>query len=119
MLNTVFKKIFFHAAVISVITSVILMNNAFFGSACVFRALTNIPCPSCGMARSLIAMAKTDFSLSFYYYPMTVPFCAVSWFAIHKDLFKLNKKTEKLILIVSAIIIFTVYAIRLFTNQIP
>jgi hypothetical protein len=35
---------------------------------CIFRATTGLPCPGCGLSRSMVAAAHGDFDLSFAYH---------------------------------------------------
>jgi len=37
---------------------------------CVIKQVTNVPCPSCGTTRSVIAMIKGDFASSFQWNPL-------------------------------------------------
>jgi len=110
--SNLLKKLIFHAVVLTALAFVLL-----FLDICPIKSIIGIPCPTCGMTRSLQALLNLDFRLSFYYNPMTIPFCLVLWFAIHKDMFKMGKKTKDIILIVSAVVIFTVYITRLIMNN--
>jgi hypothetical protein len=40
---------------------------------CVFRQLTHIPCPTCGMSRAIISLMKLDFASYFYYNAFALP----------------------------------------------
>ncbi len=42
------------------------------GFPCVFRATTGIPCPGCGMSRSLEALLQGNPGLSFRYHPLGI-----------------------------------------------
>lgn len=37
---------------------------------CVFRRITGIPCPGCGMTRAHLAALRLDFRAAFYYHPL-------------------------------------------------
>ena len=111
---TVYKKLAFHIVAIAVLIMLVF----FVFNACPIRAITGVPCPTCGITRSTLALLRLDFQESFYYHPLTIPIYFVLWFAIHKDLFNINKKTKNIILIVFAVIIFIVYLFRLFMNKI-
>ena len=37
---------------------------------CVFRRITGIPCPGCGMTRAHLAALRLDFQAAFYYHPL-------------------------------------------------
>jgi hypothetical protein len=43
------------------------------GPPCLFRLLTGIPCPGCGMTRSLMALWRGDLLTSFRYHPLGPP----------------------------------------------
>lgn len=59
------------SAVLCLIASVgsltVLFKNGF---KCVFRTLTGVPCPGCGMTRAMISVLKFEFSDAFYYHPL-------------------------------------------------
>ena len=37
---------------------------------CVFRLMTGIPCPGCGMTRAWLAALRLDFAAAFAYHPL-------------------------------------------------
>lgn len=51
----------------------------FFGLPCLFRSLTGIICPGCGMSRAVLSALRLDFSQAFYYHPM---FCILPVLAL-------------------------------------
>ena len=56
------------------------------GIGCPFRRVLGIPCPACGMTRSLGALLRLDFAASFAYHPLTLPLLAVLWLGFHQGL---------------------------------
>lgn len=40
------------------------------GWPCVFRSITGIPCPGCGLSRAWLAVLRLDFGTAFCYHPM-------------------------------------------------
>ena len=86
---------------------------------CPIRAALGVPCPTCGMTRSLLALLRLDLRLSFSLHPLTIPFGFALWFAIHRDLFRMSKKAKDAILILSGAAVFAVYLARLFLGDIP
>jgi TRAP-type C4-dicarboxylate transport system permease large subunit len=40
---------------------------------CLFRLLFHVPCPGCGMTRSLISFWRADWLLSLRYHPLGIP----------------------------------------------
>lgn len=71
---------------------------------CLFKHATDIPCPSCGSSRSIIALFKGDFAEAFYLNPMgylgalflvVVPFWMIhDWYRKKSFLFDGYKKLE-------------------------
>ncbi len=86
---------------------------------CVFRELTNIPCPSCGLTRSIRALASGDLRLSLYYHPLTILIAALLLLAFHRNKLKISSKVIDLILIAGSVVIIVVYIYRLSNNLIP
>ena len=112
------RIIVFHIIIIAVIIGAM----AFFDIVlddCPIRAVLGIPCPACGMTRSLTAFVSLDFAASFNYHPLTLPCCAVIWFAFHRNLFKISENKKNAVIIIFAVIIFIVYLIRLIWGRIP
>jgi len=46
-------------------------------SPCVFWRVTGLPCPSCGMTRSVVALTHLDFARAAYMNPLGIAFVAV------------------------------------------
>lgn len=40
------------------------------GTPCIFKQLTAVPCPTCGMSRAWLAVFRLDMSAAFQYHPM-------------------------------------------------
>jgi len=45
-------------------------------TACLTRRLTGVPCPTCGVGRSLHALVHGDIAGSLHYHPLVLPFLA-------------------------------------------
>ena len=45
-------------------------------SLCPFKLLTGLPCPGCGMTRSVVALLHGDPATSFYFHPLGLPMVA-------------------------------------------
>ncbi len=43
---------------------------------CLFRALTGVPCPGCGLTRAFAALASFDFEAAFAWHPLAVALAA-------------------------------------------
>lgn len=112
------KKVVFHIIVIGAVVLALFLLD-FFSIGCPIRALTHIPCPTCGVTRSLWALVRLDFAESFSYNPMTVPLCLTLFLALHRKLIPINKIVYHILVIGMAVLVFIVYLVRLFTNSIP
>lgn len=82
---------------------------------CLFRHITGIPCPGCGMTRAHLAALRLDFRAAFWYHPLwflPLPLLA-GQFLFPKGLFR-NKKWNTALSIVLLILVVGVYGIRMF-----
>jgi hypothetical protein len=52
---------------------------------CPFRLLTGLPCPGCGMARSVVALAHGDLQGSLFYHPLGFVVVAVGVMLVAAD----------------------------------
>jgi hypothetical protein len=43
-------------------------------SLCPFKLMTGLPCPGCGMTRSVVALLHGDLTVSAYFHPLGAPF---------------------------------------------
>lgn len=89
------------------------------GVGCPIRYVLNIPCPTCGMTRALFSLLKLDFSSYFLYNPMALPLAAVILLQIYAHKHTRFKKIINAVTIVTALLIFIVYIIRLYYSIIP
>jgi hypothetical protein len=70
---------------------VFLSNNDDIPVFCVFKAITGIPCPGCGMGRGTLAFVHGEFWKATLWHPLAIPFnifLVVSFFRILYDLIK-------------------------------
>lgn len=110
------KNLIIHFVIISALISYVLIIN-YFNISCPIRAITNIPCPTCGMTRAFISLIKLDFIKSFYYHPLLILVFPLVFFGIHKNtrMLKFMKPTLiNAILYTGGILFFVVYFIRLY-----
>jgi hypothetical protein len=85
---------------------------------CPFRAITGIPCPFCGLTSAWLAVLQGDLINAFSYHPLFLFIPALLMFAFHYKLLKINEKWGNTIIIAGAVIIFTVYIIRITSETI-
>ncbi|MDR1631038.1 MAG: DUF2752 domain-containing protein [Oscillospiraceae bacterium] len=78
---------------------------------CLFRAVTGIPCPSCGMTRAWFAVARLDFRAAFRYHPLFLLAPVLLLFIT--DIIKIKSNARKFVLIAIAVLFFAVYAVRM------
>jgi len=82
---------------------------------CMFRELSGIACPFCGLTRSWISVFNFNFTQAFYYHPLFlfVPVFLIA--VINYD----KAKIYKILTISTAILFFAVYLLRLLFFTIP
>lgn len=64
-------------------------------SYCVFKNVTGIPCPGCGMGRGTLELFKGNINQAFVHHPLSIPFnlaMLVSLFFVGKDIKKNESK---------------------------
>lgn len=54
---------------------------------CMFRSITGIPCPGCGMGRASVLLSQGDFWEAFLINPLAIPFAigaliAIAWLSV-------------------------------------
>lgn len=112
------KNLMKHAKYIALIAVVFVVYQG-LSLSCPFYFIFGIPCPTCGMTRSLLSFFKLDLVASLDYNPMTLPLLAAVFLAFHKDVLPINKRITDLIIIVISVMILVVYLYRLFAQSIP
>ncbi|NCO33000.1 MAG: DUF2752 domain-containing protein [Armatimonadetes bacterium] len=60
------------AAAVAILLSFLLNPDAVGVSLCPFKMMTSLPCPGCGLTRSLIALSHGSLSLSLRYHPFGI-----------------------------------------------
>ncbi len=85
------KKFFpyFKKLLLILVFAVIVMLLYIFKIPCVFRALSGIPCPACGMTRACLSFLRLDFAAALEYHSLfwTLPLIAV-FFLLDGNVFK-------------------------------
>lgn len=82
---------------------------------CIFRFLTGIPCPACGMTRAYLSLFRLDFKSAFYYHPLFILLPPLILLVLYGDEpnSRIKSKFSLIMLIFLAIFIFT-WIYRLF-----
>ncbi len=81
---------------------------------CIFKAISGIPCPGCGVTRAVLSFIEGDWHLAFYYHPLfwlTIP---VLFIAVMKQeaIFK-SSNFNKFFWITITVMYISVYAVRM------
>ena len=79
---------------------------------CLFKRITGLPCPGCGMTRAWFSLLKLDIEGAFYYHPLFW-LAPVLVFVIALYMRKPARKLEFVLFVISGIFI-AAYIIRLF-----
>lgn len=107
------KKLFLkHICIFGSLFLVLLLYRV-LGITCIYRFLFGIPCPTCGVTRSVLSLLKLDFTASFRYNPMTVPLLVFGFLMIHRRLFPKWKLFIEVGAGITLILLFAVYIFRL------
>lgn len=82
---------------------------------CVFRLLTGIPCPGCGMTRAWLAALRLDFAAAFAYHPLfwAVPIAFVLAFVCDEAASPKARRGINVVLAVLCALVVAVWVVRL------
>ncbi len=82
---------------------------------CVFRLMTGIPCPGCGMTRAWLAALRLDFAAAFAYHPLfwVVPIAFVLAFVREEVASSKLKRGIDIAVIVLCVLVVAVWIVRL------
>lgn len=82
---------------------------------CVFRLMTGIPCPGCGMTRAWLAALRLDFSAALAYHPLfwVVPIAFVLAFVREEVASSRLKRGIDIAVIVLCVLVVVVWIVRL------
>lgn len=92
------------------------------GMGCPIRALTGIPCPSCGMTRATFDLLRLDFADAFSNHPFVFVVYPYLFFLFHYNarfLRRLSKAVRVGILAGGAALFAVIYIVRLSLGMIP
>lgn len=82
---------------------------------CVFRLMTGIPCPGCGMTRAWLAALRLDFAAAFAYHPLfwVVPIAFVLAFVRDGAASNKLKRGIDIVIAVLCVLVVAVWVVRL------
>lgn len=82
---------------------------------CVFRLMTGIPCPGCGMTRAWLAALRFDFAAAFAYHPLfwMVPIAFVLAFVRDGATSNKLKRGIDIVIAVLCVLVIAVWIVRL------
>ena len=82
---------------------------------CVFRLMTGIPCPGCGMTRAWLAALRLDFAAAFAYHPLfwVVPIAFVLAFVREETTSGKVKRGIDIAIAVLCVLVIAVWIVRL------
>lgn len=103
------KFLFIHLPVLAAIVIYFLLPIK-----CPIKYFFDIPCPTCGMTRAMIALLKGDVGAYLGYNPLALPFLLLLLFAMHGRLFGINRKIKDEIIIIGSLCVAFLYIFRVF-----
>lgn len=82
---------------------------------CVFRLMTGIPCPGCGMTRAWLAALRLDFAAAFAYHPLfwVVPIAFALAFVRDGAASSKLKRGIDIVIAVLCVLVIAVWIVRL------
>lgn len=82
---------------------------------CIFRLITGIPCPGCGMTRAWLAALRLDFAAAFAYHPLfwVVPIAFVLAFVREEVASSKRKRGIDIAVTVLCVLVVAVWIVRL------
>lgn len=82
---------------------------------CVFRLMTGIPCPGCGMTRAWLAALRLDFAAAFAYHPLfwVVPIAFALAFVREETASDKVKHGIDIVIAVLCVLVIAVWIVRL------
>lgn len=89
------------------------------GITCLFRALTSIPCPTCGATRAMFSLARLDFVGYWFYNPMAFPLVVAFLAVFHISLYPKWSRFVYVYIGVVVVLTAVLYAYRLMHGLIP
>ena len=81
---------------------------------CPIKYFLHFDCPTCGMTRAMFSLFKGDIASYISFNPMALPFLLLLLFAVHGELFPINKKARNIIIVTGTLCVLFVYIFRTF-----
>lgn len=101
-------------AAAAVVVSIIL-SNIIFHAFCPMVVLTGIPCPGCGMTRSLFLLLTGRVGLSVRMHPMGLPVaCIILYFMWNRYILGRMAKGIKFMIVLVIVLLIALYCIRMY-----
>ena len=100
-----------HIVYVTAICLFIILTQLLFGRTCPFLLLLKIPCPTCGVTRSILSLFRLDLRGYLYYNPFSLLLIFTVWSLLHIRLFKF-KKIVYLLAFLILFLNFCLYMIR-------
>lgn len=85
------------------------------GTTCLFRLLTGICCPACGMTRAWTSFLNGDIEKAFYYHPLFWLVIIIPVIILFRK--KINERLYNGIMLFFIVLVLGCYFYRLFTNS--
>lgn len=88
--------------------------NFIFHSFCPMVIITGVPCPGCGMTRSLFFLATGRIGKSLWIHPMGIPIAGlILYFLWNRYVLEKNAKGMKVLIIVAIVLLVVLYIWRM------
>lgn len=99
--------------IIIALTGYLIMTR--LGTTCLFRLLTGICCPACGMTRAWTSFLNGNIEMAFYYHPLFWLIPVIGILILFEE--KINKKFYNAIMFSFIVLVLGCYFYRLLTNS--
>lgn len=89
------------------------------GITCLLRAITGIPCPTCGSTRAMLSLLRLDFVGYWYFNPMALPLVGAFLAVFHINLYPKWSRFVYVYVGVVLVLLVVLYVYRLMHGLIP
>lgn len=87
----------------------------FLDFGCIFKKLTGLSCPGCGMTRAWLSFLKGDIKMALYYHPLFWMVAVLPFMAFLRK--RISDKLVNILLISCIVMLMGCYLIRLFSGS--